>query len=100
MTIGAYMFHGNANESINLPLITATGGLGMGITLTGPADDFVTARVAERPFAQTIGAWTDLAVTPTKRYLWCALYGKMDDAGANDNGEVYACQVLTRWVSV
>lgn len=99
MTIGAYMFHGNEGESISLPAATATGGLGMGATLTGPADDFVTQRHVERAFQQIIGDWQNLAVTPSKDWLWCALYGKMDDAAANDNGEVYACQVMLRWAS-
>lgn len=82
------------------PTSNPSGGLGFGLTITGPADDFVTARETERPFDWIPSNWTDwTASAPTQRYLMAGLYGKMNNAAALDNGEAYGYALRHRWVS-
>jgi hypothetical protein len=98
MDVAAYCWDANHGASFNLPAtVTPTGGLGFGPTLTGPTAPGAPNRSTERAFQQIIGAWTQLAFTPTQRYLFAALYGRMTNVAANDNGEEYGYQLRLRW---
>jgi hypothetical protein len=81
------------------PAHTPSGGLGIGLTVTGPADDFVASRIDERPFEWSSTSWTDWAASaPTEKFLIAGLYGRMNDAAAIDCGEVYGYTLRLRWV--
>lgn len=99
--MGAAAAYPSAN---NAPV---AGMLGPGLTLTGPAYDMggFSApgnhdRRSERGFEMRSAEWTNWAASaPTKRFLVPVLYGKMNSAAANDNGEVYGWTHRLRWVS-
>lgn len=100
MTVKPYYFNYDPADDITMPPDAPSGGLGLGVGLTGPATPGgASNRAVERNFTYTQSAWTAFAATaPSKRYLIAALYGQMNSAGANDNGEVYGYALRLRWV--
>lgn len=103
MTVGVYYFNFNAGEDIAElgSVASPSGGLGFGITKTGPPDDLQTGRAGERPFQIGNAGWTLLAAgTPTKRFLIPMLFAKMESSTAKDNGEEYGAVLEARWRSI
>lgn len=101
MSVAPYYYSRPAGgSSFNVPPDTnPTGGLGFGLTVTGPTDDFSTDRALERGFAWHSTSWTDwVASAPTDRFLYAGLYGRMNNAAANDHGEEYGYCLRLRWI--
>jgi hypothetical protein len=100
MSIRPWWFEANNNDTITAPPTIASGGLGGGTILTGPAGPLgIANRANERPFATRLGGWQDWTATlPSKDLLWCAIYCQIP-ALAVDWGEFYAGTVRVRWVS-
>lgn len=98
MSVAPYYSHMNAGESYGELVLTPTGGLGMGTAIVSDPDDYATVRDGERQFHQMFQDWTALPVTPAKRFLHASMFGKMNDAAANDTGEVYAYTLRLRYV--
>jgi hypothetical protein len=98
MTIAPWYFNHNTGENITIPPAIGSGGLGRGVNIVGPADDFVDGRATERAFEWRASSWTTWSATaPSKRFLYAGLYGQMPN-DANDNGEVYGYTLRHRWI--
>lgn len=99
MSLGAYMREANYGDTVGFAPLQPADGLGFAATITGPIDDFVPNRAAERPFEMVgaTGLWTNWAAsTPTKDVVWPTIYARMNDVNAAGYGEFYNCNLTAR----
>lgn len=98
LAIAPYWYEYSSGDAQIPPALPLTGGIGLSASLTGTTAPNGN-KAAERQFTWAENPWSDWAAgTPTKRYLYARLAGKMASA-STDTGECLDTTLRMRWIS-